>query len=70
MRKILVICAGNICRSPAGEGILRAELTRAGFEDTIITPNYDIKMIDLHTVMCIDNSKCGNNKYFASSEEV
>ena len=33
MRKILVICAGNICRSPAGEGILRAELTKAGFED-------------------------------------
>lgn len=30
MIKILFVCMGNICRSPAAEGILREKLTRAG----------------------------------------
>lgn len=32
-REILVICTGNICRSPMGEGILRDRLRRAGLGD-------------------------------------
>jgi protein-tyrosine phosphatase len=31
--EILVICTGNICRSPMGEGILRDRLREAGFGD-------------------------------------
>jgi len=31
--EILVICTGNICRSPMGEGILRDRLRDAGFGD-------------------------------------
>jgi len=30
--KLLVICLGNICRSPMGEGALRARITEAGLE--------------------------------------
>jgi protein-tyrosine phosphatase len=30
MIKILTVCLGNICRSPAAEGILRSELTKVG----------------------------------------
>jgi len=30
MIKILTVCLGNICRSPAAEGILRDQLTSAG----------------------------------------
>ncbi|MFA4627692.1 low molecular weight phosphotyrosine protein phosphatase, partial [Xanthomonas perforans] len=28
--KVLVVCLGNICRSPMGEGALRARLDEAG----------------------------------------
>lgn len=30
--KILVVCAGNTCRSPAGEAAIRAAAARAGIE--------------------------------------
>lgn len=30
--KILVVCTGNICRSPAGEGVLQKKLQDAGLE--------------------------------------
>ena len=30
--KILMVCTGNICRSPTAEGVLRAALERAGLE--------------------------------------
>ncbi len=29
--RILFVCMGNICRSPAGEGVLRARVAEAGF---------------------------------------
>ncbi len=28
--RILIVCVGNICRSPMAEGLLRAELSRVG----------------------------------------
>jgi protein-tyrosine phosphatase len=31
-RSILVVCTGNICRSPTGEGVLRAKAEARGFE--------------------------------------
>jgi protein-tyrosine phosphatase len=33
MKKILMVCLGNICRSPMAEGIVRAELEKAGITD-------------------------------------
>jgi protein-tyrosine phosphatase len=30
IKKILVVCTGNICRSPMGEGVLRYRLNQAG----------------------------------------
>ncbi|WP_449467113.1 low molecular weight protein-tyrosine-phosphatase [Stenotrophomonas humi] len=33
--KLLVICLGNICRSPMGEGALRARLAEAGLADRV-----------------------------------
>jgi len=34
-RKILFVCLGNICRSPAAEGVLRAAAERCGMADKI-----------------------------------
>ncbi len=34
--RILVVCLGNICRSPAAEGILRVTIDRSGYSDKII----------------------------------
>jgi protein-tyrosine phosphatase len=33
--KILMVCLGNICRSPTAEAVLRAELERAGLGDAV-----------------------------------
>lgn len=33
--RILFVCMGNICRSPAGEGVLRALVEEAGLSDQI-----------------------------------
>ena len=35
MIKILTVCLGNICRSPAAEGILRHQLQEAGWEEGV-----------------------------------
>ncbi|AMG11770.1 low molecular weight protein-tyrosine-phosphatase [Vibrio vulnificus] len=32
MKKILVVCMGNICRSPTGEAVLRAKAQQRGIE--------------------------------------
>jgi protein-tyrosine phosphatase len=32
---ILVVCTGNICRSPTGEGVLRALAQRRGLADRV-----------------------------------
>ena len=35
MVKVLFVCLGNICRSPASEGIFHAMVTKAGLSDVI-----------------------------------
>jgi len=35
-RKILFVCLGNICRSPAAEGVLKAAAEREGLSDKIV----------------------------------
>ncbi|MEV6416211.1 low molecular weight protein-tyrosine-phosphatase [Kribbella sp. NPDC051718] len=37
MRRIEVVCTGNICRSPIGEVVLRAKLADAGVDDVVVT---------------------------------
>ncbi len=34
-RSILVVCTGNICRSPTGEGVLRAKAGQRGLADRV-----------------------------------
>jgi len=34
-QRLLVVCLGNICRSPMAEGALRARLREAGFDDRV-----------------------------------
>jgi protein-tyrosine phosphatase len=36
-RRVLFVCAGNICRSPLGEGLLRHRATERGLGDRIET---------------------------------
>ena len=33
--QVLMVCSGNICRSPTAEGVLRAKLERAGLADRV-----------------------------------
>ncbi len=33
---ILMVCSGNICRSPTAEGVLRAKLKRAGIQGVVV----------------------------------
>ena len=45
MQKILMVCLGNICRSPLAEGILRGKTNKLGipvFIDSAGTSNYHI----------------------------
>lgn len=45
MTKILMVCLGNICRSPLAEGILRVKAEKAGLDvaiDSAGTSNYHI----------------------------
>ncbi|WP_259781940.1 low molecular weight protein-tyrosine-phosphatase [Aestuariispira ectoiniformans] len=37
MVKVLLVCTGNICRSPTGEGVFRHLLAEEGLSDHIIT---------------------------------
>ncbi|MGC4937068.1 low molecular weight protein-tyrosine-phosphatase [Kribbella sp. DT2] len=37
MRRVEVVCTGNICRSPVGEVVLRAKLAEAGLDDVVVT---------------------------------
>src|SRR5918994_2358355 len=34
--KLLFVCAGNICRSPTAEGVMRSLVREAGLEDEIV----------------------------------
>ncbi|WP_223033231.1 low molecular weight protein-tyrosine-phosphatase [Hanstruepera marina] len=43
MTKILMVCLGNICRSPLAEGILKSKLPQPGFiVDSAGTGNYHV----------------------------
>ncbi len=33
--RVLMVCTGNICRSPTAEGVLRAKLQRQGLQDRV-----------------------------------
>jgi len=35
-RKVLMVCMGNICRSPTAEGVLRRKLQAAGLEELVV----------------------------------
>lgn len=35
VRRVLFVCMGNICRSPTGEGVLRALVAKRGLEEHI-----------------------------------
>lgn len=34
--RVLMVCMGNICRSPTAEGVLRAKLQQAGLADSVL----------------------------------
>ena len=34
--QVLMVCMGNLCRSPMAEGVLRAKLDRAGLADQVV----------------------------------
>jgi protein-tyrosine phosphatase len=34
--RVLMVCTGNICRSPTAEGVLRRKLTEAGLADRVV----------------------------------
>ena|SRR5436190_2013506 len=36
MLQILIVCTGNICRSPTAEGVLRAAVERRGLSDRVL----------------------------------
>ena len=36
MLQILIVCTGNICRSPTAEGVLRAAVERHGLSDRVV----------------------------------
>ncbi len=42
MSKILMVCLGNICRSPLAEGILKSKLSKEFMVDSAGTANYHI----------------------------
>lgn len=35
-RKVLMVCMGNICRSPTAEGVLRHKLRQAGLDELVL----------------------------------
>jgi len=35
--RVLMVCTGNICRSPLAEALMRAELGRLGVEDIVVS---------------------------------
>jgi protein-tyrosine phosphatase len=37
MRRVEIVCTGNICRSPIGEVVLWAKLAEAGVDDVVVT---------------------------------
>lgn len=42
LKKILFVCLGNICRSPAAEGVMRRMVDDAGLEDRVVVDSAGI----------------------------
>ncbi|MBI5663087.1 MAG: low molecular weight phosphotyrosine protein phosphatase [Ignavibacterium album] len=47
MKKILFVCMGNICRSPAAEGVMKSLLNKNGIKDKVYVDSAGT--IDYHT---------------------
>ena len=45
--KVLMVCTGNICRSPTAEGVLRHKLDEAGLGDRVLVDSAGT--IDYHS---------------------
>lgn len=54
--KVLFVCMGNICRSPAGENIFRHLVTQEGLEDRILIDSAGT--LDYHTGKGPDRRMC------------
>src|SRR5688572_23813823 len=44
--RVLMVCTGNICRSPTAEGVLRRKLVDAGLADRVVVESAG--MVDYH----------------------
>jgi len=44
--RVLMVCTGNICRSPTAEGVLRRKLADAGLADRVVVESAG--MVDYH----------------------
>lgn len=51
-KKILFVCLGNICRSPAAEGVMRSLLKKENLDDRIFVDSAGT--IDYHAGECAD----------------
>ena len=54
--KVLFVCLGNICRSPAGENIFRHLVTQAGLEESVLIDSAGT--LDFHTGKGADRRMC------------
>ncbi|NWK54500.1 low molecular weight phosphotyrosine protein phosphatase [Verrucomicrobiaceae bacterium N1E253] len=54
--RVLFVCMGNICRSPAGENIFRHQVQQAGLEDSILIDSAGT--IDYHVGHQPDRRMC------------
>lgn len=72
MTKILMVCLGNICRSPLAEGILKSKLPNNFIVDSAGTANYhigrspDIRSIAVATKHGLDISNLSGRQFNSS----
>ncbi|MGB5418508.1 low molecular weight protein-tyrosine-phosphatase [Algibacter sp.] len=72
MTKILMVCLGNICRSPLAEGILKSKLSKDFIIDSAGTANYhtgsapDIRSIAVARNYGLDISKLKGRQFVVS----
>ncbi len=60
---VLFICLGNICRSPAAEGIMKSLVEKAGLQD-----EFEIDSAGIGTIVVMDNENYRAITSMASSE--
>ena len=76
MSKILMVCLGNICRSPLAEGILKSKLSNGYIIDSAGTANYhsgsspDKRSIDVARKYGIDISNLKGRQFNVSDFDV